>query len=137
MCCFFSFLKLQEQKPFSNLETPFLDLLAVGPCPLYLLNLKFPASSGENTGGRFHTAPTRGSVETVNQGLDAPFDLFVGELIFTNERSEISINGRKCLRSSRFILETAEIVDHLITQSRKMLRWLGRNLAGDTKPFND
>ena len=51
MC--FSFLKLQEQKPFSNLETPFLDLLALGPCLLYVLNLKFPASSGEIAGAEY------------------------------------------------------------------------------------
>ena len=49
----FSLLKLQEQKPFSYLETPFLDLLALSPCPLYVLNLKLPASSGEIAGAEY------------------------------------------------------------------------------------
>ena len=83
-------------------------------------------------------APTRRGVHAINEGLDALFDLFIGQVVDFDERSEIGVEGRESLRPCPFVLHDAEEVDHLVAKGHEVTGRARGDLACDaSKALSD
>ena len=85
-----------------------------------------------NVGKRSLRTPTARGVDAVDKGLQALLNLFVGEVVYLDERSKVGIEGRECLRACPFVLHDTEEVDHLVAKRRQVSGRCGGNLTSDS-----
>ena len=76
--------------------------------------------------------PAGRNVQIINQLLNGLFNLFIGQVVSADVRSEIGIDRRESLCAGPFILQGAHKVDHLADGSGKMFGRTGLGFARNT-----
>lgn len=76
------------------------------------------------------STPTARNIQVVNQLLNALTNFFVTEIVDTDKRSQIGVEGAESLSSGPFILHRSEEIDDLTDGGSQMLGGTGFNFAG-------
>ncbi len=83
-----------------------------------------------NVGKRRLSSPTAGCIDTIYKGLNTLQNLLIAQIIRLYKGRQISIKGRKCLRTCPFILHGSQEINHLVAEYGKVFSRAGGNLAG-------
>ena len=76
--------------------------------------------------------PQREGVFTpIDKGLDALFDLFLGQVVRFDKGGKIGVKGGERLGAGPLVLHDAQEVDHLVAEGGQVAGRGGGDLAGD------